>query len=292
VISIIISSVDKQLLKDVKLNIEETIGVPFEVISFDNSDGKMGLCEIYNKGSRLAKFDFICYMHEDIELKTEGWGQRVLNIFTDNVDLGLLGIAGSTYKSIAPSGWGTAPDIDVHYINVLQSFKYSNKPPQLMYMNPRNEKLTLVACVDGVWFCTKKKYALHFPFDEDLLKGFHCYDLDFSFSIGQKYKVAVTYEIMIEHFSEGNIDNNWLNETLKLHQKWKNNLPINIANLSIEQSKSVENEVFYQIIDKMTKYKFKTKSKLAFLNSYDLIQIVGLRRAFKLYLYTLFKTFP
>ena len=98
-ISIIISSVNKNQLRLVAENIRKTIGVPFELLSFDNHEGKYGICEIYNKGIAKAKYDILCFMHEDIEIHTDKWGNIVSAYFENNKELGLVGVAGSDNKS-------------------------------------------------------------------------------------------------------------------------------------------------------------------------------------------------
>ncbi|WP_443945666.1 glycosyltransferase [Pedobacter sp. AW1-32] len=233
-ISVIIASVRADHLAQVEKNLSTTIGIPFEIISFDNSEGKLGLCDIYNRGASKAKYDVLCFMHEDIIIHTPNWGEIVLNIFNTDKKLGLIGIAGSQYKSLAPSGWHCyemdAPEII--YYNILQNYKFKDRQASLDYSNPTHTKLAEVVCIDGVWMCCTKQAYNSYPFDATLLKGFHGYDLDFALGIKQNYKVGVTLEILVEHFSEGNFNKMWLNEILKVHAKWNNYLPINLCMLS------------------------------------------------------------
>jgi hypothetical protein len=105
-ISVIISSARPQLLKRAISNIERTIGIPFELLVYKNSNAERGICEIYNKGAKDAKYNTLCYMHEDLDIKTENWGKLVLATFAQYKNLGVLGVAGASYKSYAPSGWG------------------------------------------------------------------------------------------------------------------------------------------------------------------------------------------
>ncbi len=60
---------------------------------------------MYNIGTRQAKYPFVCYADEDIEIKAINWGYKVNELFMANKQLGLLGIAGSDYKTAIPSGW-------------------------------------------------------------------------------------------------------------------------------------------------------------------------------------------
>ena len=265
-ISIIISSANPSFLTQVIKNIEDTIGVPYELISFDNSKGQKGICEVYNLGIQRAKYDILCFMHEDIEIRTKAWGKIVTDHFNEYKGLGLLGVAGSTYKTLTPAGWvGTG--INTARANYIQSHKASNDPPKHYYINPNNEKIVQVACVDGVWLCTTKKIAFEFGFDDHTFKKFHAYDLDFSLAIGQRYKVAVTYDVMLDHFSEGKYDNVWMEETLKLHDKWNKILPVNVGSTSLEIAMKIEKNTFKVFIDQLLQFNYSIKTPLNMLSA-------------------------
>lgn len=245
-ISVIICSVNADDLLAVQKNIAQTIGIEHEIIAIDNSGGEKGICEIYNIGTKRAKYDILCFMHEDIEYSTVDWGDKLVRIFESNPHIGLIGVAGGGYKSIVPSSWYNA-DLEVNgefYCNLIQGFKYSGREEFLDYRNPRNENLSTVACVDGCWMCTRKEIAEKYPFDEHLLKKFHGYDLDFSLAVNQEYKVAVTYEILLKHFSEGNFDESWMEDTLKIHKKWGWMLPVNADGLDERALKRYERRAY------------------------------------------------
>jgi hypothetical protein len=251
-ISIIISSANKVLLDRVRKNIADTISVTHEIIAYDNSDGLKGICEIYNQGINQAQYDILCFMHEDIAFNTVNWGNIVIDAFNQNPDLGLLGVAGSTYKALAPSGWH-ALGVSTEYLNIVQQFKFEDREPKHYYRNPRNEELTPVVCLDGVWLSTRRSIALANQFDESFT-GFHVYDLDFSLKIFQQYKNAVTYSILIDHFSEGNYNADWATDTIKLHEKWNYLLPINLENLDKKNVLRLERMTFKHFIDQLLKF--------------------------------------
>ncbi len=258
-------------MSQIRLNIEETVGIPYEIIAVDNSKGKMGLCEVYNKGVAEARYDFICFAHEDILLKTKHWGRKVMDIFEADHAIGIIGVAGGSYKPFAPSTWSFPGAVkETGYINVLQGSKKSGNMIRKVIQNPRNEKLSQVVTIDGLWFCTKKSIALELPFDEINFRGFHCYDVDFSLSVFQKYKVVVTFEIMIEHFSEGNYDQTWIEEVLKYHKKWNDRLPVNLENIAAELQIAEEKKAFAYFIRKMSDAGYSVYSifkKLSFYNN-------------------------
>jgi len=223
-LSIIISSVNKDQLLLVSENIRKTIGIPFELLSFDNHEGKFGICEIYNKGIAQAQYDILCFMHEDIELHTDNWGRIVCNYFDQNKELGLVGVAGSDNKSSVAGGCDTR--FGTTYINIVQHFKFTDKAPKKVSLPPnRKKEVNPVICVDGVWFCCPREVAKEFLFDEGL-KGFHGYDIDFSLSVTKKYQAVVSHEILMSHYSEGHFSEKWLDAMIYIHEKRKNELPV------------------------------------------------------------------
>ncbi len=268
-ISVIICSANEQDLSKVKVNIAQTIGIPFEIIAIDNSEGKMGICEVYNRGAAQAQYGILCFMHEDIEMITPMWGNKVTELFDQNPKVGLIGVAGGGYKSLVPSSWYNA-DLEVNggfYCSLIQGFKHSGETEFFDYRNPKDEKLSHVACIDGCWMCTKKSIVLEYPFDQGLLTKFHGYDLDFSLAVNQKYKVAVTYEIVLRHFSEGNFDSEWFEATLKVHKKWSWILPVNTDGLNEATLSRYERRAFKVFANNLLDQGF-TYSQLATIGSH------------------------
>ncbi|MCE6987780.1 glycosyltransferase [Dyadobacter sp. CY323] len=257
-ISVVICSINPTDLSIVKENISQTIGVPYEVIGIDNRFEKKGICDVYNAGTKLAAFDIICYMHEDVQIRTHGWGQTVLNIFENDPAAGVLGVAGGGYKSLSPSGWY---QFEFHseersYQNVLQGYKLDSKDEIHAYHNPKQEALSLVVCVDGLWFCTRKSIALKHPFDSRTLKGFHGYDLDFCLSVFPEYKILVTFNVLMKHASEGKFDKKWLDEILKLHRKWDKVLPLTTSDVSKREFYFTEKRCLKLLIEKMLNWDY------------------------------------
>ncbi|MCF2490684.1 glycosyltransferase [Dyadobacter sp. CY347] len=252
-ISIVICSVNPIDLAIVTENIRQTIGIPHEVIGMDNRFQKKGICEVYNQGTQLAQYDIICYMHEDVQIRTAGWGRTVMDIFSNDPEAGVLGVAGGGYKSLAPSGWY---QFEFHseersYQNLLQGFKLDSKDEIHAYHNPKNEKLSRVVCVDGLWLCTRKSIAVAHPFDSKTLTGFHGYDLDFCLSVFPEHKILVTFDILMKHASEGNFNKAWFDEILKLHRKWNWALPLTTSDVSMREFYHTEKRCLKKAIEEM-----------------------------------------
>jgi len=136
----------------------------------------------------------------------------------------------------------------------------------LFIPNPDDVKLARVACADGVWLATTTKIANEFKFDEVTFKGFHVYDIDYSLTVGQKYEVCVTYEILINHLSEGHYSREWVIDTLKLYDKWKLHLPVNIVNFNYQERRMVEKTTFKRFIDQLKELGFPASVALNWLN--------------------------
>ena len=92
--SVVICSVNKNLALQVKRNIDQTIGVEWQLILLDNGVLKKSITEVYNLGAAQAKFDTLCFVHEDVLFRTKDWGRRIIDYFDHDKDLSLVGVAG------------------------------------------------------------------------------------------------------------------------------------------------------------------------------------------------------
>ncbi len=243
-VSIVICSVNPVLLEKISENIRGTIGVPYEILAIDNRKLAKGLAAVYNQGVESARYEQVCFVHEDVQFNTPNWGKYLLDHFSDP-EMGLLGVAGSAHKPKMLSGWGAQGLADrFAKMNFIQHYPSSKKPSALQYSNADNEELARVVCVDGFFLASRKSILQEIPFDEALLRGFHAYDIDISIAIGRKYKVAVTYLILMEHFSEGSLNVEWLESSLLVHHKWRGFLPLTVGTISKKEKVFCEKETF------------------------------------------------
>ncbi len=234
-ISVIICSANKDVLSKALESINATIGVPFETIIIENSAAKFGISEAYNYGAAKAKFDILCFMHEDICFETNNWGQKVLTYLQDTT-VGLIGIAGGDTKSLVPSSWSSS--VFESEISIIQHFKNKLKQPQRIFKTGYPEdknSIKKVVCLDGVWMCTRQDVFAQYNFDSKTFKGFHGYDIDFSLQVFMQYKVCVVFDILIHHYSNGSYTKTWMQNMMLVSDKWKNQLPVSVRNLSVKE---------------------------------------------------------
>ena len=65
-ISIIICSRFQSISKELKDNIENTVGVVHEIICIDNSKSQYDIFSAYNEGVKRSQYPLLCFMHADI----------------------------------------------------------------------------------------------------------------------------------------------------------------------------------------------------------------------------------
>ena len=125
-----------------------------------------------------------------------------------------------------------------------------------------NRPFEEVVVLDGFALFVRKNVWEEFPFDEKLLTGFHCYDLDFTLSVGSKYKNYVCCKILLEHFSEGSFNQAWVNDTVKMHlNKWHHFLPRVSSDVKLTpgQLRSLEEHAYWRFMKIIKKGKFVNK---------------------------------
>jgi len=149
----------------------------------------------------------------------------------------LIGIAGTKSKSKSPSLWWLCPE-EHKYFNLIQHMPNSN--PEKWQTGFNENSIEEVVIIDGVFMVLRRQKNLFFS---TILKGFHNYDLNISFEVFDRgYKTIVTNKILIEHFSLGIINADWVKSAYEIHKLYKDKLPIF---LDENDDKEVQNTVWF-----------------------------------------------
>lgn len=212
-ISIIVSSNKEEYFSNFKNSLNNTIGVPYELIKIENPN-KFSLSEAYNIGGEKARFEILLFVHEDVIFVSENWGQTLKKLFEENQKLGIVGVAGALKKSSLPTGWGTGTS-KFDRINLIQVFDDQEK---IHTTRKAKETAEEIKVLDGVFIATPKIVWEKFKFDKSV-SGFHVYDIDFSLRVTQYYTGIISYEILLKHFSIGNYNSEWVKMTLEYHKR-------------------------------------------------------------------------
>ncbi|WP_010419517.1 glycosyltransferase [Anaerophaga thermohalophila] len=239
--SIIVCHRQPALLNQFKKNITATIGSEYEFIVINNTANDYNIFQAYNLGVKQSKGDILCFAHEDILFHTQDWGQKLDAHFKSTPDIGLIGTIGGTALPACPAPWWNKHPFNQHFLNIIQHWRKGdnihrweeniplNKEQTIVHhkSNPYRSQYSEVAAVDGLFFAIPRHLFDSIKFDEDTFSGFHGYDIDTCLQVQNVgYKVAVVHDILIEHLSKGNPNEQWSNESIVLARKWKSSLPI------------------------------------------------------------------
>jgi hypothetical protein len=260
-ISIIVSSYKEENLVKLKNNIEATVGVPFQFIPVINK-GTMGLCEAYNAGAEQAAFPYLCFVHDDVFFHSHNWGNIVIQN-TGEPKTGVVGVMGGRYKSSCGLGWrdGRTSFYRMKIVSGSSGGKHQA-------YNPYHEAKSRVICLDGAFLCCRKPIWEQFRFDADNFKGFHFYDIDFTFRVGQQFENYVLFDIVIEHFSSGNCDERYIKDSLVFERKFSENLPFTLEELSKKEIIQLEGYALGEKLMLMKKAAMPLKLRLKLIRKY------------------------
>lgn len=230
-ISIITCSVSPERLQALKENIAQTIGAEteYEVVAINNAMACRSIAAVYNHGASIAKYPYLLFIHEDAGFISHHWGREIVAKLSEP-DCGVIGFAGSKIMYNFPSGWGQDPQHAV--LNLVECGERIQTRPR-----PKPDFSEVITTDGFAMFCRRDVWQ-EFPFDEEALTGFHCYDIDFTLTISEKYKNYVCNTIIPFHDSRGNFDRSWLDATVKLYkEKWEKMLPRYTPELNMSASR-------------------------------------------------------
>jgi len=166
-------------------------------------NGGLSLTKAYNQGLKQAKNDIVVFCHDDIEIETKQWGNKLLKQFERNPDYGIIGVAGSKYMPESGKWW---EDQKKMYGRVKHT--QDGKSWLSAYSDDLGQELEEVVVVDGVFFAVDKtKIKQNF---NEKVEGFHFYDVTFSFeNYLSGVKVGVSTIVRVNHKSIGITNDEW-----------------------------------------------------------------------------------
>jgi hypothetical protein len=216
-ISIIFCSIDQAKADKIRLQYLDMLGEDeHEIIIIKDA---ISLAEAYNRGLNQAKGDIIVLSHDDIEfLQPSTWLSKIkrhLSLFD------FIGLAGTT-KLIGPAWAQAGPPNTFGQVAEISS---NGEPYRVLIFGTPLTVIPSIQAVDGLFMAFRKDVANKIRFDEKSFDGFHCYDVDFSFSAYKAgFSLGVAIDIPVLHASQGQFDDQWKLYAERLYKKHKSDL--------------------------------------------------------------------
>lgn len=216
-VSVIISTrnIDDEYIKHVE---KMFLHPKTEIIVYENNN-EFTLPKLYNRGLEDSSNDIVVFMHDDLIIETSNVTKKIVRLFENNPEHGIIGIAGT--NNLINGMWWT----DRKSMFGQVKHQHEGKIHRNNYSGSYNEFLKNVVCVDGLFFAVHKKRIIE-NFDEEF-EGFHFYDIPFCVSNYVKgVKIGVTTKIMVVHKSIGMVNKQWEKNKLFFEAKYGHLLPL------------------------------------------------------------------
>ena len=197
-ISIVCVYNDKEILDNFLLKSLKNQSAEYELILMDNTTGKFkSAAEALNKGGNKAKGEYIMFVHQDIDLESDGCLKNIENISNRLNNLGIAGAAGRTnYKP-----------------QTITNIK-DGIPPKSVSPETFNEPVK-VQTLDECLVIIPKNVFKKIKFDEKVCNDWHLYAVDYSLSVKKLGLNAYVIPLFAYHRSKAYSLSEKYYETLK-----------------------------------------------------------------------------
>jgi len=132
---------------------------------YQRNTTNVGLIRALNQGAKLATGDFLCFLHNDTEMRDPRWLERLRTALTSAADIGLAGLYGA--QRVRRDGRYAGRTI-VHCLDGTERVRKS---------------ITEVAAVDGVCLFLRRSLLESVGGFDEHYGFFHGYDRDLSFTV-------------------------------------------------------------------------------------------------------------
>jgi hypothetical protein len=216
-VSIIICSIDDQRFARVSANYAARMGAgPYEVVRIRDAKS---LAEGYNRGIEQSRGDILIFSHDDIEILTPEFRERLVAHLED---FDVVGVAGTS--RLVDGSWSSAGQPWVHGQAVQPAASGQGYQLQI-YARAEGRARPKIQAVDGMFFAARRAAAEALRFDAQRFDHFHLYDIDFSYRAHlARMRVGVCNDILIYHASLGKFDDTWRRYLKVFHDKFAGSL--------------------------------------------------------------------
>ena len=226
-VSVIISAKHVIPQSPLERNIYKTIGSEHELFLINNSAGKASLASIYNLGVKKAKGDILVFMHDDLFFMNRDWGNILSKKFSEQPDVGIIGIIGTEYLFENNCSWTAAgnPFLKGRLVQHLQNGDF------FMVLFSTEKGDFEIVCCSGVFMAVRREVFDSASFDESTFDDFFFHDFDLCMQAREKWRLIVTTDIIAKHRSMGTYGDKWQLYGSRFLEKYKSVLPASCTDL-------------------------------------------------------------
>ena len=185
-ISVVCVYNNKRILQDYLLKSLKHQTAKFQLILIDNTNGKFkSAAEALNYGGKQARGRYIMFVHQDVDLSSSLWLEKVEKMLNKLPNLGVAGVAGKSENR--------------RYI--ITNIKQGN-PPKLAG-KIQIKKPTKVQTLDECLIIVPRSVFNKIKFDEETCDNWHLYAVEYCLTVRRyKYNIYVL-PIYVYHRSPG-----------------------------------------------------------------------------------------
>lgn len=219
-ISVVIST--RKINDNYLKHVEKMFSHPKTQILVYENDGVSSLPEIYNEGLNESINDIIVFIHDDLILETNNMTPKIIKLFDNNPEFGVIGIAG-TNNLLSGMWWQDKESMygvvgheheGKRHVNHYSKGDYSEKPKE-------------VVVIDGLFMMVHRGRIKH-KFNEQF-EGFHFYDLPICIENHlDGVKIGVTTKIKVTHKSIGMVNKKWEKNKYLFEALYEKNFPLKV----------------------------------------------------------------
>lgn len=250
-ISIIICSIDERKFAAVSQNFASLLsGEPYEIIGIHDAKS---LCEGYNRGARQSSGSILIFCHDDIEILTPDFKEKIRSHLRQ---CDVVGVAGTS--RLTNLAWMAAGQPDIHGV-----VSYRDQGTNGFYVLVYGAECTVVEriqALDGLFMAVNRMVWEKTQFDEKTFDGFHGYDIDFTFSAFLSgFQLIVANDIAMIHQSIGKHGNEWYDYQARFLRKHQGRLnagegfPMERGVIGVENREEILEMMQPHILQRVTK---------------------------------------
>lgn len=199
--SFVICSIDASKLEAVSHSIAQRMqNHAHEIVAIRDAKS---LADGYMRGAAMAKGERLVFCHDDIEILTPDFAERLDRHLRD---FDMIGVAGA--DRVIGSLWSLAAPPHL-FGQIAHLHAPSQQYDVSIFCNAR-PVIDGIRVLDGLFIAIRREVLDRVRFDAATFDGWHLYDMDFSFSAYLAgLKLAVCSDIQLLHFSPGMTGPRW-----------------------------------------------------------------------------------